>query len=95
MLIFLLQWQVKAVMLLNDWQMIWLNNTKEEKYLVWNLFPKLATDTRWNGIYSMFPLSCADAWQRSKWNDPTHTELWQHSKWNGPEHTELWQRSKW
>jgi len=39
---------------------------KEEKFLIWDLFPKLVTDTKKDDMSAMFPLSGAGALPPSK-----------------------------
>ena len=61
--------------MLSDWQMILLNDMKAEKFVGWNLFPNLVTDTKKNDIPAKFPLSCAGALPRSKKNGASRNEL--------------------
>jgi len=46
--------------------MILLNDMKAEKFVGWNLFPNLVTDSKKNDIPANFPLSRAGALPRSK-----------------------------
>jgi len=43
-----------------------LKNTKAEKSVGWNLFPKLVTYTKHNEMSTAFPLSCAGARPRNE-----------------------------
>jgi len=54
---------------------------KAEKLIGWNLFPKLVTGIKNNGMSTMFLLSCAGARPQNKLNGPAHTGLFPRS-WN-------------